>query len=398
MCFPVNKFGKKNLMVMLSRCWLVFAAAFLISTGAGYPADGQPQQFHTNQQYLEEASRTASININSLNDVFAWSFGSLPGKVKVYPTENYYYFSFYHDGIEYAGNMRLDALDRDKGILHFAYFNAFTRWNEETLNKYKQFSKTDGVIVKKLEDLNYRVTFQGKSVLFALNDLSRLVPPQSLLNKDEEYIGPVHDESGLQFFLVYNSSAKVFHYILNNTGHVPEQFSISRSDKQISIGARTGFAFYHDRFFDRMILIGVYEGNSMVNNYFDGPFDQLPDNFIKGDQLQKALIDQSPELAGTIDRFGNTDQGINRVLIAPYMHYGYESDLTVFSNCAASANADPVVYYTCFDAANLAGDIDEAAGEIDGTSTPGEISELSENNGEIPATSDKGDVRKETQQ
>ena len=33
----------------------------------------------------------------------------LPERVKVYPTENYYYFGFLHDGIRYAGNIRLDA-------------------------------------------------------------------------------------------------------------------------------------------------------------------------------------------------------------------------------------------------------------------------------------------------
>ncbi len=377
-------------MAIFSRCWIIIAATFLISSGASHSAGAQSlPQFHTNQQYLEETSRETNIDINSLNDVFAHTFVSLPDEVKVYPTENYYYFSFFHDGIEYAGNMRLDAYDRDKGILHFAYFNAFTRWNEEMLSKYKQLSKADGVAVEKLAELMYRVTFRGKSVLFALNDLSRIAPPQSMLNKDEEYIGPVHDESGLQFFLVYNSSAKVFHYILNNTGHVPEQFSISRSDKQISIGTRTGFAFYHDRFFDRYILIGVYEGNSMVNNYFDGPFDQLPDNFIKGNQLQKALIDETPELAGTIDRFGNTDKGINRVLIAPYMHYGYESDLAVFSNCAASAKADPVVYYACFNADKL-----EISGEFDGTSMPDEKSEPPKNDGETPSKPDQSHIKK----
>jgi hypothetical protein len=386
-------------MTIFSRCWLAVAVIYLICMGASIPANAQSQpRFDTNQQYLEEASRKSNIDINDLEAVFTYTFNSLPDEVKVYPTENYYYFSFYHNGIEYAGNLRLDAYDRDKGILHFAYFNAFTRWNEEMLSKYKQLSKADGVVVEKIAYLKYRVTYQGKTVRFVLNDLSRLVPPQSMLNKNEEYIGPVHDESGLQFFLVYNSKAKVFHYILNNTGHVPEQFSVSRSNKHISIGTRTGFAFYHDRFFDRMILIGIYEGNSMVNNYFDGPFDQLPDNFIKGDQLQKALIDKSPELDGTIDRFGNTDKGINRVLIAPYMHYGHDSDLTVFSNCAASANADPVIYYSCFDAENLISDNEIISGESDGASISSETSEQSENTSEAHSKSDEIHIKNKLKQ
>jgi len=317
------------------------------------PAKTLPE-LRTNQQYIEKISKKTDLRIDDLENVFDFVFGSLLDTVKVYPTENYYYFSFYQGGIKFAGNLRLDAFDRDKGILHFAYFNAFTRWNEETTNKYKSLSAKDGVIIKKLAGLSYRITYKNKSVIFQLNDLSALVPPATMTRKDEEYIGPVYDESGLQFFLVYNSAAKVFHFILNDLAPVPEQFSVSRSSADIVIGSRTGFAFYRDKLLDRKILVGVYEGNSMVNNYFDGPFDQLPDNFIKTNRLQKALIDQSPELAGTIDRFGNTDKkGENRVLIAPYMYYQYESDLVVFSQCASAAKSDAVSYYACFRAENL---------------------------------------------
>ena len=30
---------------------------------------------------------------------------------------------------------------------------------------------------------------------------------------------------------------------------------------------------------NRQILIGAFVGNTQLNNYFDGPFDQLPDNY-----------------------------------------------------------------------------------------------------------------------
>jgi len=288
--------------------------------------------------------------------VFSYAFNSLPPDVRIYPTENYYYFSFYHDGIKFAGNMRLDALDRHKGILHFAYFNKFTRWNEETTSEYKQLSKSDGVQIKQLGKLRYKVTFKGKSVNFHLNDLSEVKPPAGLTQPWEEYIGPIYDESGIQFYLLYNKKSKLFHYILNQANPVPDQFSKARSAENVEIGGRTGFAFYKDKFIDRMILIGVYEGNSMVNNYFDGPFDQLPDNFIKGDQLQKALIDESPELAGQIDRFGNTDQGKSRVLVAPYLYFSHDSQLTAFSECAEKSLLDKTAYYACFKAENVAPD------------------------------------------
>ena len=53
--------------------------------------------------------------------VFGFVMSKLPERVTVYPTENYYYFGFMHDGIRYAGNIRLDASNRDEGKVIFAY-------------------------------------------------------------------------------------------------------------------------------------------------------------------------------------------------------------------------------------------------------------------------------------
>ena len=335
---------------VFARALAVFAVLFASfqANAAGLP------KFETNQKLLEEINRAKGLDIKNTQAVFSYAFNSLPPDVRVYPTENYYYFSFYHEGIKFAGNMRLDAFDRDRGILHFAYFNAFTRWNEEVISKYKQLSTADGVKIKQLGKLTYRVTFKDKSIVFHLNDLSDVKPPKGAVNDWEEYIGPVYDESGLQFYLTYNKNSKLFHYILNQSSPVPDQFSTARSSNDIQIGGRSGFAFIKDKFLDRLILIGVYEGNSMVNNYFDGPFDQLPDNFLKGDQLQKALVDESPELAGQIDRFGNTDEGKSRVLVAPYMYFTHESGLAVFSECGKNAGNDKTAYYACFKADTVA--------------------------------------------
>ena len=115
---------------------------------------------------------------------------------------------------------------------------------------------------------------------------------------------------------------------------------------RITIGKRTGFAFYDDRFAHRKILAGISQLNTSVNNYLDGPFDQLPDNFLRGDVLQKAILAESPESAGKIDRFGNSPDGETRYLIAPYMQYGDVSELGAVSDCAKKE--EPPVYYSCF--------------------------------------------------
>ena len=116
---------------------------------------------------------------------------------------------------------------------------------------------------------------------------------------------------------------------------------------KIYISTRTGFAYIKDDFVDRLILIGVYEGNTVVNNYFDGPFDQLPDNFLRGEALKQAFIDQRPELKGEIDRFGNIGDGSKRVIISPYIHYAHEYQLSAFTDCIEYAKQDKNAYYSC---------------------------------------------------
>ena len=56
-----------------------------------------------------------------------------------------------------------------------------------------------------------------KSVVFALNDLSRVKPPAAALALNDQFIGPVFDESEIRFFLVFNTKLELFHYILDET-------------------------------------------------------------------------------------------------------------------------------------------------------------------------------------
>lgn len=303
--------------------------------------------FSTNQSYISNLNNKNNLDLANPNAVFAFIFSQLPKEVTVYPTENYYYYQFHHQGIPFAGNIRLDALDRDQGIAHFAYFSSYNRWSDELVNKYKTISKKDGLKIKKIAPLRYRLTYNKKSVLFNLNDLSKSQPSLNKIRPEEIYIGPVYDESGMQFYLLYNPKIKLFHYVLNDNKKIPDILTTSRISSDLLIGNRTGFAYLRDAYKNRLILIGVYEGNSMVNNYFDGPFDQLPDNFIKGNQLQKALIQQRPELKGKIDRFGNTENGLTRVLIAPYMHYEHEYQLALFTQCTSRKINNKREYYKC---------------------------------------------------
>ncbi len=301
---------------------------------------------HTNQEYLEEVRNEPGFKIDDKLAVFRLVLESLPASVKVYPTENYYYFWFHHNGIKYAGNLRFDAEDRDQGVVHFNYFKDFTPWQRDESDFSALLGEKDGVRIVKAGKLSYDVSFGSKTVRFELNDLSGVKPPADAVREGETYIGPVFDESGMRFFLVFQEELKIFMFILDESPPASDQFNVPVISDRLSIGIRSGFAFYDDRHAKRKILVGVHQLNTSINNYFDGPFDQLPDNFIEGDALKRAILAASPEMAGQIDRFGNSPDNETRYLIAPYLQYEDESDLGVIAQCAATEK--PPVYYNCF--------------------------------------------------
>ncbi len=323
------------------------ALLLLPATLGPAPLQAQPK-LQTNQEYVEELYANKKAPVGDKKEMLQFVLKSLPDRVKIYPTENYFYFGFYSQGVRYAGNIRLDASDRDKGKLHFAYYIDNVEWKEDQPVNYATMDGADGVSVERVERFLYRVTAGERSVLFELNDLSSVRPPEGILDPDERFIGPVFDESGIRFFLVYNGRLKLFHYLLDETVPVPDSLSRIKSTDRILLGTRTGFAFYRDLKRERKILIGVYEGNSLINNYFDGPFDQLPDNFIEGDDLLKAILEVAPNLKGTIDRFGGSFDGSERFLIAPYMLYWREEDLFAVQRCVNGPKGKGPRYYECF--------------------------------------------------
>lgn len=326
----------------------VSVAAIVLTQGAGMASAAETPRMFTHQSYVEEATRFSELPLSNIKGMFAWVLGNLPDRVKVYPTENYYYFRFVYNGVSYAGNIRLDAADRDSGKVHFAYFEDMEEYRAMPLILYRILDTSAGVTVEKVDRLLYRVSYNGKTVLFELNDLSNVTPPASAISPEETYIGPIFDDSAIRFFLVFNPRLKVFHYILDETVPLAEQFITAGVSDRILIGKRTGFAFYRDARLDRKILIGVFQGNAAVNNYFDGPFDQLPDNFIEGDALQKALIAAEPYLEGTIDRLGHFTNGSGRYAITPYTYYRTEEDLMPFHSCATDSRVPADDYYGCF--------------------------------------------------
>ena len=312
------------------------------------PVQGQQRPIlHTNEAYIEEVTRATTLNVDDPMEVFAFVLDSLPDRVKVYPTENYYYFNFFHNGTEYAGNIRIEPHDDGSQIVHFTYYREPSEWHEHAPWTHIVLGAGHKVTVEKIDRLAYRITYHGKSVEFALNDLSGVKPPAQALAPNEQFIGPILDESGIRFFLVYDAKLKDFHYILDEIHGVADEFFQSPRTDRVLIGRRTGFAFYRDHRLDRKILIGVYESNMRLNTYFDGPFDQLPDNFIEGETLRKAILEVQPDLKDRIDRFGSAPSGEVRYMIDTYLPYRRVEELYPYHSCARKKINSPR-YYDCF--------------------------------------------------
>jgi hypothetical protein len=318
-----------------------------LATTASATENARPR-IHTNQQFLEDVALNNTLNVKDAASVFTMVLESLPDRVKVYPTENYYYFKFNYGGVSYSGNIRLENERRDQGQVHFAFAPEFSEWKSEEPAVFKILTNADGVNIERINELSYRVTRGAKSVVFDLNDLRHVKPPQSAMSPDERFIGPIFDESGIRFLLVYNPKLKAFHYLLDETITPNETFTPSPSTDRILIGNRSGFAFYRDHKLDRKILIGVFEGNSRVNNYYDGPFDQLPDNFTQDDRLKDAINQSDPSTIGRLDRYGNLNSGEGRYLIGPYILYATEQDLAEVHRCASNAQISQELYPACF--------------------------------------------------
>jgi hypothetical protein len=324
-------------------------------------------RLHTNQQMIEELLEHFELDINNPNAVFEAVFQALPAKVTVYPTESYYYFSFPYNGIVYAGNIRFDAHDQFDGKVHFAYFAEYAYWRKQLDPIYKKLGPDDGVQTTQVDKLHYKISFKGKTVEFELPDLSNVKPGPGMLRPDETYIGPSWDESGVQFFLVFNKTAKTFLYLLNDNPRM-DIYEPSEVSPAVTIGNRTSFALYKDKLANRQILIGVFTGNTQLNNYFDGPFDQLPDNFIEGDTLLNALLSIQPDMKGHVDRYGADPNGEVRYAITTYKYYGRPEELKPIVDCA-DKNSDPAQYYACF---NIRQDDEEGEQGKEGMSASGQ--------------------------
>lgn len=275
---------------------------------------------------------------------FARVFAALPSEVTVYPSENYYYFTDFVAGRQIWGNVRLPAGQREKGILSFAYaeYFEFPTKPEKAFHREKWLNAADGVTIEPLGKFTFRVRFQKRAVTFHLHRLAQLPPKQFPLRKNEVFIERTFDESGLQFFLLFNTERNYFFWVLNEEEKVPESFEAI--ERNVLVGRRTGFAFWIDREAARRKLLVAVRGLSVRrNDYFDGPFDQLADNDAEQTKISEWMVRSLPALEGRIDKFGyRTDTNEpTRVALSCYGMYETQEDIL---RLVAAAMASHDVY------------------------------------------------------
>jgi len=332
------------------KIWVAF---FFCIVGTGFYAflnafenPGQKQSgssFFTNESYIN--GLYSPIDLKDSLAVFRYVFNNLNEEVTVYPSENYYYFRFTYAGKSIWGTLVLSAEDRDQGILGFGYIEKQDRYTGQSFDAIggsKDFNKEDGVVVSKINPFRYSVSFEGKTVLFSLKSLSLEGPSKAILRDDEVNVGPNFDESGIQFYLIFDSAEQNLFWILNEDVFVPESF-IKVTDYLV-VGLRTGFAFYLDTLNQRKILVGIDGYNAMLNNWFDGPFDQLPDNYVYTGQLEtrKYIAAAYSMDTGLIDKYGNYtyEEGV-RVAVAPYYAYYSLDDLvSLIEDCKSQSDSE----------------------------------------------------------
>ncbi len=295
-----------------------------------------------NQRWIEGLS-SSPIDMEDVDAVFWYVFSGLSKEVYVYPSENYYYFILYADQRQFWGNIRLPTGRRDRGVLSFGYFEyRESSFGIDTqLKRSKFFTDADGLRIDKKDDFTYVVRYGGKEVTFNLHRLLQEPPKLFPLGESEIFVERTFDESGFQFFLLFNNQKNYLFWVLNEEELVPDIFEPLGED--ILVGKRSGFAFWVDsEHNNRKVFVAVSGQNATRNNYYDGPFDQLADNYADEADIAYYLQRAYPSVQGRIDKYGYyTDtETPSRVAVYAYYVYYTEASLQKFI-LDAKASDDP---------------------------------------------------------
>ncbi|MFC2075069.1 hypothetical protein ACFLRA_02215 [Bdellovibrionota bacterium] len=321
--------NRKTFFIFLVSILVVISAVNIFFAIRRHEVGKARCELTTNEQFIENLQ--SPLNVNDKMEVFEYIFSRLDEEVTVYPTENYYYFKAPANGLIITGSILLSPNLREQHKIQFFY--EFSRENisdARTTVVLAELGEENKVYVQKISDFSYSVKYSNKKVKFTLNKLS-FSPPKNLL-PGEVYVAPVFDESGVQFHLVFNEVVSRLYFLLNENGPITELLLDYKEG--VLFGKRTGFAFFNDKKNDRKVLIGVMKKNVLINNWYDGPFDQMPDNFIATGQV--SLVPYLEKHFGkklNADKYGWQKGRKIKTIVPPILPYWDKKELLFVKEC-----------------------------------------------------------------
>jgi hypothetical protein len=317
----------------MANSWTaVIVAAAVASFLAATPASAG-DRIRFNQRDVE-ATRARVLDTGDPGGVLEFVLSATDPAITVYPTEGYYYFEFQNGPQLVKGNIRFDVEMAAKGKLAFAYYTPTIYGAGEASTFFRWMSSDDGLELSTVSPFEYRLNYRGIQRRVHIFDGTDDRNGRRPVGRHEQYLGPVFDESGVRFHLVFSNRSNRFAYVRNDNLGPAEGYTQLNGSNTISVGDRTSFVYALDRENDRYILIGVRYINLRLNNYFDGPFDQLPDRFMDGVLIQQLIEKATPSLRGRIGPRGIfLAEDDTRVAIAPYREYLSIEEFNSLSEC-----------------------------------------------------------------
>lgn len=264
----------------------------------------------------------------------------------VYPTEGYFYFRFDLGERRVSGNLRFTSIG--EGVLHTGYFEtqpAGGRPPGAGAVRTASFGSEQGLTVasEPIRDGGslHRITLDGETTAFVIPRVYRDIPPAFKLRDGERLVSGVLDESGYALALIFDENGPGFRFLLHGELEPPEQLdeihTTNTDSPTLLAGRQSGFVFIADES-ERLTLVGVDRARIMANDYYDGPFDQVPPDLGLRPMLHLAY--PYTRTASPVDEHGNfLGRESSRVAIAPYTAYTKLDDLTgIVSGTANRSN------------------------------------------------------------
>jgi hypothetical protein len=177
----------------------------------------------------------------------------------------------------------------------------------------------------------YDVAYSDHQVRFSLQRLPQALPKGLQLRDGEQFVMRTFDESGLRFVLLFDQGTNGFLWVLDPSVKVSDTFRDLGGNAVA--GRRTGFVFFVDEELGGRKTLGcVRKASVEANDHYDGPFDQLADNYVGRTRIAEYLVRWRPGLKGKIDAYGYylDDQPERRVAITCYGTYRELSEAGAF--------------------------------------------------------------------